>query len=168
MTNPTSCCFTGHRPEKLPWRNDERDPRCLRLKEEIYDAARAVYESGIRHFICGMAKGCDMYFAEAVIALRDEVPGVTLEAAIPYDGQAREWRDGDRERYYYIAHQCDVETVLQRDYTEDCMWRRNRYMVDNSSVLIAAYDGTPGGTMQTMNYAARMGLEIIRLPIPND
>ena len=24
-----TCCFTGHRPEKLPWRDNERDPPCL-------------------------------------------------------------------------------------------------------------------------------------------
>ena len=30
-----SCCFTGHRPAKLPWRYDESDPRCLRLKDRI-------------------------------------------------------------------------------------------------------------------------------------
>ena len=35
MKRETSCCFTGHRPDKLPWRNDESDPRCVRLKEEI-------------------------------------------------------------------------------------------------------------------------------------
>ena len=25
-----SCCFTGHRPGKLPWRYNEFDPRCLK------------------------------------------------------------------------------------------------------------------------------------------
>ena len=29
------CCFTGHRPSKLPWGEDERDPRCLALKREL-------------------------------------------------------------------------------------------------------------------------------------
>ena len=31
----TICCFTGHRPEKLPWGTDESDPRCVKLKEEL-------------------------------------------------------------------------------------------------------------------------------------
>jgi hypothetical protein len=34
-------------------------------------------------------------------------------------------------------------------------------MVDNSSVLIAAFGGSKGGTMNTMLYAMRQGLEII-------
>ena len=162
MTPGSACCFTGHRPEKLPWRYDENDPRCAALKERIADTVRAVYEAGVRHFICGMAKGCDMYFAEAVIAMRDEYPGVTLEAAIPCESQADRWSVAERERYFYVIHQCDRETLVQREYTDDCMLRRNRYMVDNASILIAVYDGTRGGTMQTVNYAARRGLEIIQ------
>ncbi|MGM9522764.1 MAG: SLOG family protein [Oscillospiraceae bacterium] len=161
----SSCCFTGHRPEKLPWGDNENDPRCLALKESIYDAVSAVYASGIRHYICGMAKGCDMYFAEAVIELRDELTGITLEAAIPCESQSGGWSDEDRRRYFYIIHQCDTETLVQKEYTPDCMLRRNRYMVDNSSILIAAFDGAPGGTLQTINYALKRGLEVIKLPL---
>ena len=36
-----ACCFTGHRPGKLPWRYDEEDPRCLALKRRIADAVEA-------------------------------------------------------------------------------------------------------------------------------
>ena len=43
--------------------------------------------------------------------------------------------------------------------------RRNRYMVDSSSLLIAAYNGQQGGTMSTLLYAMRQGLEIIELSI---
>ena len=45
------------------------------------------------------------------------------------------------------------------------MMRRNRYMVDASRILIAAFDGRPGGTARTLGYAARRKLEIIQLPI---
>lgn len=44
------------------------------------------------------------------------------------------------------------------------MLRRNRYMVDRSSLLIAVYDGTPkGGTMNTLAYCRAKGLEIDHL-----
>ena len=29
------CAFTGHRPQNLPFRFDETDERCLRLKAEL-------------------------------------------------------------------------------------------------------------------------------------
>ena len=46
-----SCCFTGHRPGKLPWRYNEQDPQCLDLKRRIADAVEMAYEQGFRHFL---------------------------------------------------------------------------------------------------------------------
>ena len=34
----SACCFTGHRPGKLPWRYNEEDLRCVLLKARIADA----------------------------------------------------------------------------------------------------------------------------------
>ena len=160
-----TCCFTGHRVEKLPWRTDESDTRCIQLKERISDAVSSVYASGIRHFICGMATGCDMYFCEAVIDLRIQHPDVTIEAAIPWRGQPDKWSRALKDRYYRLVGECDYQTLVHSEYTPECMMRRNRYMVDSSSVLIAASLGIPGGTMNTILYALRQGLEIIQLPI---
>lgn len=165
MERASTCTFTGHRENKLPWRADETDARCVRLKQCIADAVEAVYRSGIRHYICGMANGCDLYFAEAVLALRDEHPEVTLEAAIPCEGQSARWSAALRRRYDRLVSQCDYCTIIQKDYTPDCMLRRNRYMIDASAVLIAAYNGSPGGTRSTLLYAIRQGLQIIELPV---
>ena len=165
MEKAITCTFTGHRENKLPWRDNENDPRCLRLKERMFDAAQAVYHSGIRHFICGMATGCDMYFGEAILRLREEHPEVTLEAAIPCEGQSARWSPELRRRYDRIVSECDYQTVIRKDYSADCMLRRNRYMVDASSVLISAYNGAPGGTRSTLLYAIRQGLEIVELPM---
>ena len=158
-----SCCLTGHRAEKLPWGYDESDPRCLALKQRLSDILLSLYESGCRHFICGMATGCDLYFGEAVVALRAEKPDMTLEAAIPYEGQSERWDAPARQRYFRLAEECDTRTVLHHSYTPDCMMDRNRYMVDHADVLIAVYGGDAGGTQSTMLYAMRTGKQIIEL-----
>ena len=137
MDPSVSCCFTGHRPSKLPWGANEDDPRCHDLKQELAARLEGIYEAGYRHFICGMAAGCDLYFAEAVLALRREHPEVTLEAAIPCAGQADSWPQALRTRYEALVADCDEVTLLQRDYSPGCMQRRNRYMVEHSSLLLA-------------------------------
>lgn len=166
MEPTKTCCFTGHRPEKLPWRRDEEDPRCLSLKARIVRALEDAYEAGYRHFVCGMARGADFYFCEAALALRARLGGVTVEAAIPCEEQAARWPEEDRERYFKLVGQCDFETMVQRSYDRGCMLRRNRYMVDRSSLLIAVYDGMLGGTMYTLTYAMRKELEIVTLDLP--
>ena len=155
-----SCCFTGHRPAKLPWGYNESDPRCVKLKERIADAVLLAYQEGYRHFLCGMAQGCDLYFCEAVLALRRQHSDAALEGARPCETQSNSWPEGDRRRYQTILDQCDLETLVQHHYDRGCMMRRNRYMVDRSSRIIAVYDGVPkGGTAQTLAYAMRRGLK---------
>ena len=156
-----SCCFTGHRPEKLPWRYDEADPRCARLKRSLAQAVEDAYAAGFRHFISGMARGCDLYCAEAVLALRETEPDILLECARPCETQADSWPAAERERYHAILERCDYETLVQHSYDRFCMIRRNRYMVDRSGMLIAVYNGAPkGGTFQTLAYAMKKGLTV--------
>lgn len=160
-----SCCFTGHRPAKLPWRYDETDLRCRALKRRIRDAVEGAYEQGYRHFLCGMAQGCDLYFCECVLELRRRHPDVTVEAAIPCPTQADTWPADQRERYRRLVEACDYETMVSAQYSSSCMLRRDRYMVDHASLLIAAFDGSSGGTRYTVEYALKRGLGIVDLPI---
>ncbi len=155
-----TCCFSGHRPAKLPWGGNEADERCLALKCALAAHLEALYAEGYRHFICGMALGCDMYFAEAVTALREVHGDVTLEAAIPCGTQPDRWNRAQRERYNALLDACSKVTVLQIRYSPECMMQRNRYMVDRSSMLLCCYNGRPGGTMRTILYAERSGIGV--------
>lgn len=161
MERETTCCFTGHRPEKLPWGRDETDARCLKLKECLAEEIRRLWQVGVRHFICGMARGVDTYFCEAVLAFRQTHSDVTIEASIPCESQAERWPEVDRDRYFHLVEQCDFETLIQHKYDPGCMHRRNRYMVDHSARIVAVYDGTMGGTMRTLLYAQRKGLDTV-------
>ncbi|MCD7947643.1 MAG: DUF1273 domain-containing protein [Oscillospiraceae bacterium] len=169
MDKDQTCCFTGHRPEKLPWKCNESDPRCIALKEEIAKLLERVYhEKGMRRFLCGMARGADMYFCDAVLALRTRYPDVELEAVIPCEEQAAHWSEAERNRYFSLVQACDYETMIQRRYDKDCMLRRNRYMIRRSSMLIAVYDGMLGGTMYTITQAKKQNLEVVVLGIQKE
>ena len=160
-----SCCFTGHRPTKLPWRYNENDPRCIALKGRIMAALETAYEEGFRHFLCGMAMGCDLYFCECVLELRRRYGNITLEAAIPCPTQADGWPAAQQERYRRLVEQCDYETMVSAEYSPSCMQRRDRYMVDHSALLIAAFDGSAGGTRYTVEYAMRRRVDIVDIAI---
>lgn len=160
-----TCCFTGHRPAKLPWGSRESDPRCLALRQELAVRLEGICQAGYTHFLCGMALGCDTYFAEAVLALRQERPELVLEAAVPCRTQADRWSRAQRERYQGLLNHCDKVTILQESYTPYCMLRRNEYMADHSSLLLACFNGNSGGTMNTILYAQRRGLRVLTIDI---
>lgn len=158
------CTFTGHRPEQLPWGSEERDPRCLALKELIARAVEHAAESGYGRFLCGMARGCDTYFAEAVLALRERRPELQLTAMIPCPSQPESWPEEDRARYAALLERCSGVCVLEPMYSSGCMLRRNRAMVDAASLLITVYDGSPqGGTAATVRYARQRGVRLLPL-----
>ena len=45
------------------------------------------------------------------------------------------------------------------------MMRRNKYMVDSSSLLLTCFNGYPGGTMNTIVYAQRNGVKVVTIDI---
>jgi uncharacterized phage-like protein YoqJ len=100
-----------------------------------------------------------------VLALRDIHPDVSLEAAIPCPTQADRWAGVYQQRYQRLLSQCDEQHLVSQMYSPSCMQRRNEYMVDNSSLLLACFAGVPSGTMNTILYAQRHGVETIILDV---
>ncbi|MBQ8551720.1 MAG: DUF1273 family protein [Clostridia bacterium] len=94
-----------------------------------------------------------MIAAEKVLELQNLYPHISLEAAIPCYTQMARWSKEQRTRYFDILELCDKKTRVGKEYTPDCMRKRNEYMVDSSDIVMAVWDGKPGGTHQTVQYA---------------
>lgn len=50
-----------------------------------------------------------------------------------------------------------------QEYTQGCMHKRNRHLVDNSSVCICYLTKESGGTAYIVKYAKERGLEVINV-----
>jgi len=152
--------FTGKRPQNLPWRFNEQDERCLRLKDRLKNEIESRIKEGYTIFISGMALGVDTFVAEIVLELKKHYPVITLEAAIPCESQSDKWNVADRKRYNTLLQQCDTVTYVGREYTSDCMIKRNFYMVDNANLLIAVCNELTGGTGATIRYAKEKDVNV--------
>ena len=155
-------CFTGHRPQNLPFGFNEEDDRCRKLKELLRESIVDLIENhGATRFISGMALGVDMYAAQIVLEEKRTFRRVTLECAIPCKGQVRYWTPEQKTVYRDILQECDKITLLQHEYTSDCMEKRNRYLVDSADIVLAVWDGSNGGTANTVRYAQAQDKEIL-------
>lgn len=86
--NARRCAFTGYRPAKLPFGYDEKCPLALDFRKRLRETIEFLILQGYRHFISGGAQGMDIMAAETVLDLQKQYSDVTLEMAIPFEGQA--------------------------------------------------------------------------------
>lgn len=154
----SSCCFTGHRPEKM--KTSEKEVKIL-LEKEI---DKAINE-GYKRFITGMARGTDIWAAEIVLDKRMHNSKLQLICALPHPGFEKRRSRYDVERYNNIIINANHVTVVSDRYFSACYQKRNMYMVDNSSLVIAVRNGKPSGTKNTIDYAKAVGVRVAEIPI---
>ena len=156
--------FTGHRPEKLPWDNNDNSPEGALFKFLLREALEYLIGRGYVNFLSGAARGFDTIAAEIVISLREVYPWVRLTVVLPCADQAARWNAEDKRRWENIVHNSDHVETLAPMYDKSCMFRRNRYLVDNADLVLAAYHkGSSGGTAMTVEYAHKRGKKVRRL-----
>ena len=156
--------FTGYRPQKMPFGFDEGDERCVDFKKRLRDTIENFIWQGYQHFISGGALGMDMFAAETVLELKKQYPDILLEMVSPFDAQAAKWAPEYQRRHDELFEQADIVTATGHEYTKSSMFIRNRYLVNNADMLLAAYDGQPGGTQMTVRYARQMGIQVCCIP----
>ena len=156
-----TCCFSGHRPERLIGLGDTTNIMLKMVLSVLYLDIQTAIEEGYQYFITGMAKGIDLWAARCVMALKcNKYPHIEIGCAIPYRNQKNslkgEWL-GDYEMTYGEASKA---VLICDGYTSFCMNNRNQYMVDNSSKLIAVLQ-QPGrsGTRNTIEMAKAKGID---------
>ena len=145
------CCFTGHRPEKLGVSE-------ARAKALLKSAIQQAISEGYVTFLSGMARGIDLWAAEIVIEEREKNDNIHLVCVSPFNGFEMRWSEQDKTTYYSIMEQADLVKYISQHYYKACFQVRNEWMVDRVSRVIAAYNGTKGGTKNTIEYANRNGI----------
>ena len=150
-----TCCFTGHRD--IP----------TEIKHELFCFTEKVIEdsirSGYRYFGTGGALGFDTIAALVVLKLKEHYPNIKLILVLPCLTQTQGWKKEDIEIYEDIKRQADKVVYTSQEYKRGCMHKRNRHLVDNSSLCICYLTKVDGGTFYTVNYAKGENLEIVNI-----
>lgn len=148
------CCFSGHRPEKL-----DVDPE--EVKQWLSGQIDAAIAAGYRTFISGCGMGVDIWAAQIVLQKKKQNPELRLIAATPWPGFSNRWNTEWQQQYSSLLRDADLVVPVSGHYEKDVFQKRNEWLVDHSSRLIAYFNGAPGGTWETIAYARRQGIEVI-------
>lgn len=140
------CAFSGHRPEKVEGLEGQI---IVELRKEILDAI----DHGHTTFLTGMSRGVDLWAADIIIHLRRYNPELKLIGVIPFEGFESNWSVDWKKHYKLVRKELDWLHVVSKEYNPDVYQLRNQFMVDHSSMVLAVYNGQPGGTQNTIRYA---------------
>jgi uncharacterized phage-like protein YoqJ len=143
---------TGHRPHKLGGYDLKVFERLVALAEQ----ALLKYQPAT--VISGMALGWDQALAQAATNL-----GIPWLAAIPCRGQESKWHGDSKHYYHELLTHATWKVCLSVRYTSGCMQRRNEFMVNKADMILALWDGSPGGTANCIKVAETAGKTVINL-----
>ncbi len=146
---------TGPRPQNL-WGWNVPNPIYDYVKLELTKKLIALKPTKV---ISGMALGVDTLVVELCIELN-----IPFIAAVPFKGQESKWNKELQDKYKELLSKA-LEIVIVSDggYSIDKMQIRNKWIVDNSDLIIGVWNGSPGGTANCVRYIKEVNkpIEII-------
>lgn len=155
--------FVGGCAKIVPDIDKYESDQFFALQKRIWQEVHRYIKDGYSTFYCGAARGADILWGEIILAEKEtNCPELKLICVIPFKKQTRGWGIIEKMRYRELMLRSDRIVQLYDSYQRGCYRARNHYMIDNSDVLIAIYNGEPkDGTACTVEYAKRQGKEIV-------
>jgi len=108
------CAVFGESPEELEFGYDEEHYLCTEMKLNLVCAIKMLADDGYRAFCSTAEQGCEMWAAEACLAIKELGGDVRFITAVTAHGCADKWHPERRERYFGILSTCD-EVVEPED-----------------------------------------------------
>ncbi|MEE0776861.1 MAG: hypothetical protein U0M15_07370 [Bacillota bacterium] len=152
-----TCCIIGHKAIPIG--------RWGEFRDDMSKALEAALDEGYNRFLCGFDDGADMAFMEALYEhWQQREHDFYIEAILPY-------------RFRLIAsivHRyakpllatCHHVYVMEEKYYRGIYKKRNKLMLQESSLVIAAYDGRKKGDTKAMiEMAQEAGIPTRIVPI---
>lgn len=122
-----------------------------------------LYKNGVKNFVSGGALGFDTLAALDVLKMKEKFSDVKLILVLPCANQSVKWNQKEIELYEKIKFKADEIIYVSEEYSNHCMFVRNRYMIDNSDFCIAYYRCKKSGTGYTVEYAKKHGKTVLYL-----
>ena len=132
---------------------------------ELRKAIEEAISEGYTIFITGCSRGVDLWAADIVIETRRHDKRLKLICAVPYEGFDDQWPIDWRKHLSLVKSQADWIHNVGEEYHGDIYQKRNMWMIQKSSRVIAVCDGTPSGTLNTIHYARSQNVPVILIPV---
>lgn len=173
-----SMCFSGHRLDKileLIRSSDIINTKDISLvqsqfleviKSIIYIKVTNYIDKGFKKFYIGMSNGIDLWVGEILLELKlTQYPEMEIVAVKPFKNHGSNFSINDKILYHEILKSASQEICLHNEKFMGAYLERNRYMVENTTHLLAFICDYDSGTGYTIKYAKSLNksVEVINL-----
>ena len=152
-----TACFTGHRELREPY-------------EVVYAKTLKIVETlilkGYKYFGAGGARGFDAITADVVLNLKKKYPHIHLILVLPFHKQyehEKTWTGNEIRLHEKHKKMASKVVYTQEVYSSGCYYKRNRHLVDFSSVCITYQYKSMGSSAYTTKYARKNNLQFINI-----
>lgn len=148
-------CFSGHRNISFK--------EVIFISKKLNNVIKNLISKGFCYFGVGGAIGFDTIAALEIIKLRKKYPHIKLIIVLPCCNHSKYWKYRNKFIYKLIEKQADKIVYLSKEYFKGCTLKRNRHLVDYSSICVCYLINNNSGTGYTVNYAKNKNLKIINI-----
>ena len=92
--------------------------------------------------------------------LRLKNPDLRLIVALPYPGCDSRWSANWRRQYADVLKSADLVKAISPAYSMASFQKRDEWLVEQSSRVIAVYDGVYCGTKNTSGFTVKYGIGV--------
>lgn len=161
IMEPKKVTFTGHRPDKISDTLKEMATLKDALIKHLGD------DLSIHTYIVGGCPGFDTIALKVLLSCN--VPKSQIILAVPFRGfekYAGFKHPKENQESYDLNYSCGVKILEVGGKTgtfgQKC-FIRNIYMVDNSNIIFTNWDGSTGGTANTVKLAIKKKMPIVNI-----
>ncbi len=148
-----TACFTGHRKFNII--------EYIKIKIKLNKEIKELINKGVKYFGCGGAIGFDILAGMTIIKLKRKYKDIFLILVLPCRNQDLYWTKRQKKRYKFLLENADKITYESVYYNKNCIFARNRHLVEHSKYCICYLRNEVSGTGYTVKYAKSKNLKII-------
>ena len=158
------CTITSTGEEILQDCKNEYELPLADIKEKLRETIWGLYCNGYDSFYLNCEYGIPLWTAEIICALK-KYNTIELNVVMPYEEQAKDWYEDQRERYFSVHSLADNVHMLNTQYYDGCYDDTEEYMIDQSDLLLVFGYKNSGDFLHSIKYAREEDVESLYIKI---
>lgn len=132
-----------------------------RLKDSIHKTLTNIVNNGYKTFYCGLNSEFELMCLETISEMKNNHSYLKIIGVLPCSiKKSNLYKNLSAENSNIIKHLNKIICMSDKKTSIESLYERNKYMINNSSIIITYYNKNSNNLLETMNYAKSRNLQI--------